>query len=360
MTAWSFTCRLIVSAVLLALLPTAAWAELDCVVPTREEGYDPARPGAESVRRAAQAIEAIVKRNAVFMAGNEPVRVRTSISHHGNRWAAASVITTAYNRKAWVGGGCQVSKFADRGGGLADGQIAVFVNDPDAMLGGQVGDAELPARLAPRRVGELAGFPLYVRGDDPADSLLMMSTSNELPWQAVSIAEALDWRGREIAAREAEWQKASSSAGRAEAQLRAAYENMKQVDPTAAEQMRVRMERDLDRLRRDEARAYAQSDDAVARTRTAFDAYRASFSAARLREPATIGTQLFRDAIPRVDDPQGRPIVRVDEARALRAPGRITLIVIPRYSVSTDEDHAWLVAAQSALDHAAIAALLAK
>ena len=350
---------LTVGACLLALLPGVALAQLDCIVPTREEGYDARRPGAASVRRAAQAIEAIVKRNAVFMAGNEPVRVRTSISHYGDRSAAASVITTAYNRKAWVNGtGCQVSKFADRGGGLADGLIAVYVNDPDAMLGGAVGDAELPARLAPRRSGELNGFPLYVRGDDPSDTLLMISDAHELPWRPVTIAEALDWRERELASREAEWRKTSSTAGSAEAQLRAAYENVRKVDPAAAEQMRARMERDLEKMRRDEARTLAQSNDAVARTRGAFDAYRASFTAGRLREPATISSQLYRDAVPRVDDPQGRPIVRVDEARAVRLRDRINLLVIPRYSVATDEDHAWLVASWAALDVAAIAGLV--
>ena len=43
---------------------------------------------------------------------------------------------------------------------------------------------------------------------------------------------------------------------------------------------------------------------------------------------------------------------------ARRAPQRITLIVIHRHEVPTDEDHAWLQASRSALDHAAIAALL--
>jgi hypothetical protein len=136
---------------LLLFFPSFASAQLDCIVPTREEGYDASRPGAEGMRRAARAIEAIVKRNSVFMAGNEPVRVRTSISYHGDRWLSASVITTAYNTKAWVGEGCQVSRFADRGGGLSDGQIAVYINDPDAMLGGKVGDSELPFVCTKRR-----------------------------------------------------------------------------------------------------------------------------------------------------------------------------------------------------------------
>jgi hypothetical protein len=343
---------------MLLLVPSLAAAELDCIVPTREEGYDATRPGAEAMRRAARAVEAIVKRNRLFMAGNEPVRVRTSISYHGDRWLSASVITTAYNKKAWVGEGCQVSKFADRGGGLSDGQIAVYINDPDAMLGGRVGDSKLPARLAPRRVGEVAGFPLFARGDDAADTMVMMSSSEELPWVPVTIAEALDWREREIAEREASWQKQAGSAGQVEKQLRAAYENMKKMDPAGAEKMRVRMERDLEKMRADEARVHAQSNSAVAGTRAEFDAYRASFSAAQLREPATISGTTFRKTVPRVDDPKGRPIVQVDTAAAERDPGRIWLLVVPQYSVATDEDHQWQVASRNALEYAALAQVL--
>ena len=343
----------------LFFFPSLASAQLDCIVPTREEGYEASRPGAEAIRRAARAIEAIVKRNALFMAGNEPVRVRTSISYHGNTWLSASVITTAYNKKAWVGEGCQVSKFADRGGGLADGQIAVYINDPVAMLGGRVGDSELPARLAPRRVGELAGFPLYGRGDD-ADTMVMINSSSELPWVPVTIAEALDWREREIAEREASWQKQSGSAGKAEAQLRAAVENMKKVNPAAAEDMRVRMERDIAKMRADEARVHAKSNDAVAGTRAEFDAYRASFSTAQLREQSTISGAVYRKTVMRVDDPKGRPIVRVNTVGAERDLGRIKLLVIPQNSVATDEDHQWQVASRNALDYAALAALLEK
>ncbi len=343
--------------VLLCLAPVAALAELDCIVPTREEGFEAGRPGAESIRRAARAIEAIVKRNAVFMAGNEPVRVRTSISYYGGQSLAASVITTAYNRKAWVGGNCQVSPFADRGGGLSDGQIAVYINDPDAMLGGQVGDSQLPARLAPRRVGELAGFPLYGRGDDAADTMVMLNASADLPWKPVTIAEALDWRERDIAAREADWQKQSAKAGQGEAQMRAVYENMKKMDPAGAEKMRARMDRDIERLRADEARVHAQANTAVANARKGFDQYRASFTAAQLREPATISGKMAFNAVQRVDDPDGRPIVCVD-AGPMRDPQRIRLLVIPQYSVATDEDHPWQVASRQGLDYKALAALL--
>jgi hypothetical protein len=256
----------------LLLLPSLASAQLDCIVPTREEGYEASRPGAEAIRRAARAIEAIVKRNALFMAGNEPVRVRTSISYHGNTWLSSS----------------------------------------------------------------------------------------ELPWVPVTIAEALDWREREIAGREASWQEQSGSAGKAEAQLRAAVENMKKVNPAAAEDLRVRMERDIAKMRADEARVHAKSNDAVAGTRAEFDAYRASFSAAQLREQSTISGAVYRKTVMRVDDPKGRPIVRVDAAAAERDPGRIKLLVIPQNSVATDEDHQWQVASRNALDYAALAALLEK
>ena len=186
----------------------------------------------------------------------------------------------------------------------------------------------------------------------------MMSSANEIPWIPVTVSEALGWREREIVKRETEWQQQSTSYGKAEVQLRAAYENMKQVDPAAAEKMRVRMKRDLERMRNDEARVHAQANGAVARTRNAFDAYRASFSAAQLRQPATISSQVFRDAVLRVDDPQGRPIVQVDEVRAQRDPNRIRLLVIPQNSVATDEDHTWQEASRKALDYAAIGALL--
>lgn len=93
--------------------------------PAREEGFDPKQPGATELQRAARAVTAIVQQNAVFMQGNKPVRVRTTINYGGWDRQSASVVTTAYNKKAWLAGGCTLSKFADRGGGLSDGTIAI-------------------------------------------------------------------------------------------------------------------------------------------------------------------------------------------------------------------------------------------
>jgi hypothetical protein len=79
-----------------------------------------------------------------------------------------------------------------------------------------------------------------------------------------------------------------------------------------------------------------------------------------LRGPATISGELANKAVQRVDDPKGRPIVRVDTARAQRDPVKIKLLVVPQHSVATDEDHQWQVASCTALDYAALAALLEK
>jgi hypothetical protein len=197
----------------LALAPTLAHAELDCIVPTREEGYDAKRPGADAVRRAARAAAEITQKNAVFMAGNKPVRVRTSIAYGGGDRLAASVITTAYNQKAWLAGGCKISKFSDRGGGLSDGRIAIYINDPDAMLGGQLGDAELRASFAPVPKGSIAGFPVYAAGGNDDDPRVLLSAGDYRPWRAVTVAELLEWQQREVEKREAEFARAGLCRG---------------------------------------------------------------------------------------------------------------------------------------------------
>lgn len=338
--------------------PVPAYAQLDCIVPTREEGFDPRKPGAEAVRRAARAVEAIAKRNATFMAGNEPVRVRTSISYYGDASAAASVITTAYNRKAWVAGGCQVSKFADRGGGLSDGAIVVYVNDPDAMLGGSVGDGELRARLAPRRLDDHAGFPRFAESDDGRHSRLLIAPGNALPWTPVTVGEALAWQDREIAKREADWQRSRAKPAYSEAKMLEAYENMKKIDAAGAERFLAQMKQSMAKMQADAERTTADADRIHARRRTAFDAYRASFSPAQLAGPATLGTEMSREGVSRVDDPRGRPLVKVDPRQAAGDPARIRLLVVALGGVPTDEDYAWQVASQQALDYAALAALL--
>ncbi len=184
--------KIVVTMTLIALIvPAFALAQLDCIVPTRKEGFDPKQPGATELQRAARAVAAIVQKNAVFMQGNKPVRVRTTIDYGGWDQQSASVITTAYNQKAWRPGGCKLSKFADRGGGLSDGTIAIFINNPGAMFGGQLGGGELKASAMPTPLGNSAGFPMYAGGGNKDNPCLLMSRAGYEPWVPVTIAEIL-------------------------------------------------------------------------------------------------------------------------------------------------------------------------
>lgn len=346
---------------LLALTPTIAHAQLDCIVPTREEGFDPSRPGAENLRRAARAAAAIVQKNAVFMAGNKPVRVRTSISYHGLDWLSASVITTAYNEKAWLAGGCKLSKFADRGGGLSDGQIAIYINDPHSLLGGQLGDQDLRASGAPLPQGSIAGYPIFAAGGNEQNPRVLLSASGYRPWVAVTVAEMLAWHERDLARQEAEFASAQQNAGGGfdEAKIEQMYQDMRKVDAAGAEKARAKMLASLPKMRADSARQTAKATETMGRRRAAFDAYRASFTTAQLAAPGTISGTTTRDGVLRVDDPAGKPLARVEPGYARRDPKRIhvlTVGVAPQ--PKTDPEYAWQQASYEALDYAALAALL--
>jgi hypothetical protein len=348
---------------LLALAPTLARAELDCVVPTREEGFEPSRPGAESLRRAARAAAEITQRNAVFMVGNKPVRVRTSISYYGDEWLSASVITTAYNQKAWVAGNCAVSKFADRGGGLSDGQIAIYLNDPGALFGGRLGDAELRASFAPVPHGSVAGVPVYAIGGDAQNPRALLTAGGYRPWVPVTVAEMLAWKERELAQHEAEFARAQQRSADAldEQKIEEMYREMQKVDPGAAAKVRTQLLGSLDKMRADASRQAAAGTGALAKQRSAFDAYRASFTPAQLKAPGTISGATTRDGVVRVDDPAGRPLARIDPGYARRDPDRVHVIAVSLApQPKTDPEYAWQQASYEAIDFDAVAGLLSK
>jgi hypothetical protein len=153
------------------------------------------------------------------------VRVRTTISYYGQDWQSASVITTAYNEKAWVAGTCDLSRFADRGGGLSDGRIAIYLNDPESLLGGQLGDGELRASFAPIPNGSIAGQPVFLAGGSENDPRALLSRDGYRPWVPVTVAEMLAWRERELRRDEEEFarsQRSRASIPRTDAGLRTA------------------------------------------------------------------------------------------------------------------------------------------
>lgn len=360
----SINMKIVVVMTLIALIvPGFAQAQLDCIVSTREEGFDPKQPGAMELQRAARAVATIVQKNTVFMQGNKPVRVRTTINYGGWDRQSAAVLTTAYNQKAWQPGGCKVSKFADRGGGLSDGTIAIFINEPEAMLGGQLGDAELKASGMPILLGSASGFPIYAAGGNKDNPRLLMSRAGYEPWVPVTVADMLDWRERELKKKEQEYQASVQQNGNGftGAKIEQMYRDMKKINAGEAEKMRTQMLASLETLRAKSARQSGQAAQWMTQQRSAFDTYRASFTPTQLAALGTISNSMTPDKVIRVDDPEGKRLAKVDPAYAQRDPGRIHLIVVGLSpQPKTDPNHVWFKASLNALDYAALAKLLSE
>lgn len=356
--------KLVAAMTLIALMvPAFAQAQLDCIVSTREEGFDQKQPGATELQRAARAVAAIVHKNTVFMQGNKPVRIRTTIDYGGWDRQSASIVTTAYNQKAWLAGGCKVSKFADRGGGLSDGTIAIFINEPEAMFGGHLGDAELKASGMPMPLGNTAGFPIYAGGGNKNNPRLLMSRAGYEPWVPVTIADMLDWRERELKEKEEEYQASIQQNGNelTEAKIEEIYRDMKKINAADAEKTRTQLLASLKKMRVDSTRQSAKAAQWTTQQRNAFDAYRASFTPAQLAMPGTISNSMTPDKVIRVDDPAGKPLAKVDPAYAQRDPQHIHLIVVGLSpQPKTDPNYAWFKASLEALDYAALAKLLSE
>lgn len=356
--------KIVVAITLIALTaPAVARAQLDCIVPTREDGFDSKRPGAAALQRAARAAVAIVQDNAVFMQGNKPVRVRSSINYYGWDRQQASVITTAYNKKAWLPGGCNVSKFADRGGGLSDGTIAFFINEPEAMVGSQLGDAELKAGGMPTPLGSTAGFPIYAAGGNKDNPRMLMSRGGYEPWVPVTVADMLDWRERELKKKEQEYEASVQQSGNElnEAKIEEIYRDMKKINAAEAEKTRTQLLASLEKMRATSARQSGQAAQWMTQQRSAFDAYRASFTSTQLAAPGTISHSMTPDNVMRVDDPEGQPLAKVDPAYAQRDPRRIHVIVVGLSpQPKTDPEHEWFNASLAALDYAGLGKLLSE
>lgn len=304
----------------------AARAQLDCVVPTREEGFEAARPGAAALRKAARAAAAVSQGNAVFMAGNKPIRVRTTISYYGLDRLAASVITTAYNEKAWLPDGCRLSPYADRGGGLSDGQLALYINDPESLFGGQMGDASLRASRAPRRMPAFAGFPVFAIAGNEANPRVLLSRNDYVPWIPVPRDEISAWHERQLQPAPSTGQELD------EAAIERIYLGLKEMNPAEAAKVRTRMLSQLGKMRAEAERQKSLEAQARAAQRSA------------LQEQAA--------------DPRNA-LVKLDPGYPDRDPGRIHLIVVSiAPQPKTDPEYAWQQASHEALDLAALAGLL--
>lgn len=310
--------RLVWCAVALLLsLPGDAEAQLDCGVPTRERSSEGAvrGPALAAFRASVLSVENIVKRTSVFMGGVRPVRVRTTIDYAPGPPRSAIVNTVAYNHGAWTRTGCDVIAEADRGGGISDGGIHIVINDPRSFLGGSDNDGILEAFTEPRLTGQFAGFPEY------NGIYVLLSRENRVPWVPVTMAEALDREDRRLAREVEDFEKERRKPGISEADIQKSYEALLAIAPAQAEAQRAAMLKVMVETRQRMAEFFTQRAADLARQRDALFAYRASFGAEGLRRQARVG--FFPDGRTRVDDPNGRALVKVDPALARLAPDAI-------------------------------------
>jgi len=341
---------------LLVGLPSMTAAQLDCQVPTRERVSTGTLSSAAlaPIRKVALAVEAIVKKNAVFMAGVRPIRVRTTIDYALDQPRTAIVNVRAYNKEAWIAGRCDVIPEADRGGGVSDGAIHIVVNDPRTFFGGSLGDADLEIYEEPARTGEVAGFPEY------GGMYALMSEGGRVPWIPVTIAQVLDREERRLRARQDEWAKAKERPWMSEAKIQESYELLKKINAAAADEQRAAMMAVLQEEKVRRPKIEAEGDAALAKELAELSAYRATFSALQLQGQASPGAMRPGGGV-RVDDPKGRKLVTVDPAFSKLPPDRVHLIRVFRGGVAQDPvpgRYAWQRQSNDALDYAALAALL--
>jgi hypothetical protein len=356
----AYRCALVLT--LLLGVPSATWAQLDCVVPTDEStsgsGLALGSPALAPIRRAALAADAVVKRNARFVNGARPVRVRTKIQYsHAAPWTA-SVFIGVYNREAWVGR-CGISPFADRGGGLRDGSVLITINEPRAFLGYPVGgDAELEAFEAPPLVGRVAGFAEY---KDATGTALLLSSTVAAPWTAVTIADAIGVAERRLRERQSAWEREKQRPWMTESKVQQCYQTMKAVDAARADETCAPVRKARQDEQHERPAREAAGDARFTAERQALRAYRASFSAQELRHAAR-PNGMPPGAGFRADDPTSPALVTVDPAFRRLDPLRVHVIYVARV-VGTPADsvpgrYQWMVQSLEAIDYAALGALL--
>jgi hypothetical protein len=341
--------------VLLCSVSRNAEAQLDCSVPTRERSSEGAVRGQAlaDFRQSVLAVEAIVKRNAVFMGGVRPIRVRTTIDYAPGPPRSAIVNTVAYNQGAWTKTGCDVIPQADRGGGISDGAIHIVINDARSFLGGTDNDGVLEAFTEPKLTGQFAGFPEY-------DGIyVLLSRGNRVPWVPVTIAEVLDREDRRLAREFEEFERERQKPGISEADIQKSYEALLKLAPAQAEAQRAAMMKVMVETRQRMAEFLTKRAADLERQRQTLNAYRASFGADGLRSQARVG--VFPDGRTRVDDPNGRASVKVDPALSRLAPESIHFMRVFVGVLRTDPVPGrwqWMEKSKATLDLDALARLI--
>ena len=355
-----FTALLAVLLVLL-LTPAVARAELDCWVPNREESHTAENLPFRSARLtpfrdAVLAADQVVRDNPHFKAMPRKIRIRSSMAIGGAannkqaRYGALNV--TAYRPDVWEGK-CGLSYGADRC--CSDGNVSILFNEPRTFLGQSHKDEQIEMFEEPKLTGRVAGFPEY-RG-----MYVMLSSGERVPWIPVTVAEYLDLKERRMLKEGAEFEKTKArGTGLDPATLEQAYQNMKKIDPKAAEDFRTTMQRQMETLPVQQQKHFEKADAFQSKQLADLRAYRAALSAEQLRAQARegIGPQQLAAA----GDPHAKPLVKLDPRFFEGSdPHRVRLIsvfvgVVPKDPVA--ERRETMQKTRDTLDYARLAQLL--
>ena len=257
--------------------PAPRGGKSGCWTPRVEED-SAASPRFAAQRQAMLAAEALLQKNAAFMAAPTAVRYRTSLSAGPSADGGARIhVKVVPERKIdgtrlWTGD-CGVIPQVDRIGG-AIFQVSVFFN-VDAR-GPMIG----PTGLGPKQTGTVAGHPEY-------NKWVLITKDGRLPWIPQTLADKLDAEGARRKQRLAEWTRTRAGMkSMDDAAMQKAYDAIKKTDPAGAERMLADLKAqavELARLQKDvHPRTTAQLEKQV----KDYETYRASFTAAQLAEPA--------------------------------------------------------------------------
>ncbi len=253
-----------------------------CWTPYVEE--DSSRlPKFQALRQGLLSAEALLKKNAAFMAPPQPSRFRTSLSLGPYDESGARMhIKVVPERKAdltrlWTGA-CGVIPQVDRIGG-AIAQVSIFFNiiSKDQFLGAPLGKA-------PKRTGTVGGFPQY-------DNLwIFISKDGRVPWIPDTLADKLDVLIKRREDKLADWKRERANAKAPDvAAAQTAYDMLKKTDPAGAENFMKTMRETAAEFARQQQSVWPQRTAALEKQLADAKAYRATFSADELRQPGVPG-----------------------------------------------------------------------
>jgi len=243
------TRRPILIAVSLAALLSARPALAGCWAPDFAERADAAVARSAPVaawQRDFATVTAMLKRIPVFgTIVDRRQRVVTYLGHSAGPEFGnfASVRATLYPPNTWIGE-CEVGKGPEF---FNSGNLHIRFNEPRAIFGERpsaVKDDQLPAWIEPKVLETIADETLY------AHEVVVLTRNGLAPWVDVTVAEYLQFKGREIDARvkSADERLASTRDMKLdEARMQASLAAMEKTDPKAAAEMR----KTFDAMRKD-------------------------------------------------------------------------------------------------------------